>query len=172
MSLLKYYDELKLEGNRNRNYMHYISAKIDDNNNVVDVIVLDETDITDDNGLSDTLATNLSNSLRQTTGNWRIAGMFVEGTAPAYRGIQPGVGDLWHPTKEKFYHGKPHPSFILNEETLDWEAPVPKPNNTTKWTWSEDTQSWQLFDNTFFTNPDTYSETDGEPDNENYGGTL
>ena len=172
MSLLNYYEKIKSEDYRNRNYMLYVSAKIDENNTVVDVIVLNETDITDENGLSDTLATNLSNTLKNTTGNWKIAGMFSEGTAPAYRGIQPGISDLWHPTKEKFYGYKPHSSWTLNEETLEWEPPIPRPNNTTKWHWNDDTLTWELYDNTFFTNPETYSETSGEPDNENYGGTL
>jgi len=36
---------------------------------------------------------------------------------------------------------KPYPSWILNEITSDWEAPVLKPE-TGNYTWSEESKSW------------------------------
>jgi hypothetical protein len=38
---------------------------------------------------------------------------------------------------------KPFPSWILNQETCNWEAPILYPaDNNNKYQWSEQTQSW------------------------------
>ena len=37
-----------------------------------------------------------------------------------------------------------HPSWIFNEETCAFDAPVPYPSDGQKYIWNEDTQSWDL----------------------------
>jgi len=148
----------------------YVAAKLDENNVVIDTLAVDETDVRDDdNNLSDALATTFCNNIRQTTGDWKLGGMFQEGTVPAFRNIEPGIGSIWHSTKEKWYHPKPHSTWILNEETLEWLPPIPKPNTTTKWFWNEETQSWDLPSSPFYVSQ-VFDETEGDPDNENFLG--
>ena len=40
---------------------------------------------------------------------------------------QPGIGGFYDETLNAFIGPKPYPSWILNEETCEWESPVPKP---------------------------------------------
>jgi hypothetical protein len=40
---------------------------------------------------------------------------------------EPGIGRTYDETLQAFIEPKPYPSWILNEETCIWEAPVPKP---------------------------------------------
>ena len=168
--LWNYYSKLDPEElKRSRNYMLYFAAQIDENNVVVDAIIVAETDISDENGLSDSLTTSFANSIRQTTGTWKWAGVYQEGQGDARR-IQPGIGDNWDPNTSTFYQKKPHASWILDSD-LNWNPPIAKPNETTKWMWDEETQSWQLPDASFYTGT-TYSETSGDPDNEFFSGRI
>ncbi len=151
--------------------MRYIAAKIDENNVVTEAIVVDGPDITDANGnISDELTTSFANKITEGTGNWKAGGKWSEGSLPAFRNIQPAIGSNWHPGEEKFYLGQPHPSWTLNAD-LEWEAPIPKPNSTTKWMWNEETNTWDLPDQDFMISND-YDETENEPDNANYKGRI
>jgi len=38
----------------------------------------------------------------------------------------------------------PYTSWTLNQETVEWEAPVPYPNDGESYTWNEETISWDL----------------------------
>ena len=56
--------------------------------------------------------------------------------------------------KDAFRTAKPYNSWILNEETCVWEAPVNVPelteeqnNNGSYYSWNESTQEWTLVDN-------------------------
>jgi hypothetical protein len=40
---------------------------------------------------------------------------------------EPGIGRTYDEILKAFIEPKPYPSWILNEETCIWEAPVPKP---------------------------------------------
>ena len=40
---------------------------------------------------------------------------------------QPGIGGTYDETLNAFIASKPYPSWNLNEETCEWEPPVPKP---------------------------------------------
>ena len=152
--------------------MLYCAAKIDENNKVIDTLAVDETDIVDSNGnISDELTTSFANSIRQTTGTWKAAGMFQEGTVPSFRKTQPGIGDNWEPEQQKFYQKQPHSSWVL-DSNLDWNSPTPKPNSTTKSIYNEETQAWDLPDQDFMVNNKYYNETSGDPDNSNFLGRI
>ena len=51
-----------------------------------------------------------------------------------------GTGSTWDEGRNAFIPFKSYPSWVLNEETLVWEAPVPKPDGD--YGWNEGTQSW------------------------------
>jgi len=51
-------------------------------------------------------------------------------------------GDIYSKENNKFICEKPFESWILNEESLEWESPIgPKPS-TGYWTWNETNQEW------------------------------
>jgi hypothetical protein len=147
MSLWEYYlnidwEELK----RNKNTMLYVAAQIDENNVVLQTIAVDQSDITDSDGnITDAKTTEWANYITKSNGNWLYSGMKADDNNT--RGIQPGPGDLWHPTKQQFYPYKRFDSWTLNEETLQWEAPIPRPadhSETNYYKWDEENQTWRV----------------------------
>lgn len=52
-----------------------------------------------------------------------------------------GIGYTFNEELDAFIAPKPYPSWTLNEETADWEAPVARPAEG-MWTWNEATQEW------------------------------
>ena len=61
-----------------------------------------------------------------------IAGVVATYTAEQYQALKTAE----HQAR------KPYPSWIGNEETMTWEAPVPYPDNGKRYTWDEPTTSW------------------------------
>ena len=55
-----------------------------------------------------------------------------------------GVGYTYDQTKDAFIPPKPYPSWILNETTCLWEAPVALPDTENRYNWNEETQQWDL----------------------------
>ena len=53
-----------------------------------------------------------------------------------------GIGFIYDEKRDAFYQPQPFPSWILDEETCHWEAPVAKPDNNKKYNWNEETQTW------------------------------
>jgi hypothetical protein len=45
-----------------------------------------------------------------------------------------------------FISPQPFASWILNETTGQWEAPIPRPDDENLYVWNEETQSWDLVD--------------------------
>ena len=52
------------------------------------------------------------------------------------------IGGEYNKDADKFIAPKPYPSWSLNENTLEWDAPVAKPNNDSIYMWDEPTTSW------------------------------
>lgn len=54
------------------------------------------------------------------------------------------IGGDYNPDRDMFILPQPWPSWILNEENLEWESPVgDKPSDGKKYNWNEDSGSWQ-----------------------------
>lgn len=51
------------------------------------------------------------------------------------------IGGTWDGTK--FWLPQPFPSWVKNEETNEWDAPVAKPTDDTFYVWDESTLSWK-----------------------------
>jgi len=54
------------------------------------------------------------------------------------------VGGTYDSTRDAFIHPKPYPSWVLNETTCQWNAPVEIPDIENKYIWNEDITSWML----------------------------
>ena len=54
------------------------------------------------------------------------------------------IGGSYDQDADAFYDKKPYPSWILNTNTFLWEAPVARPNEQDRFTWNEETQTWDL----------------------------
>jgi hypothetical protein len=54
-----------------------------------------------------------------------------------------GVGHTYDQTRDAFYNQQPYPSWILNEDSCVWEAPVTMPDDGKMYEWDEATLSWK-----------------------------
>jgi len=56
-----------------------------------------------------------------------------------------GIGYTYDQTRDTFIPPKPFNSWVLNEETCLWEAPVAFPEDGERYTWNENNQTWETF---------------------------
>ena len=54
-----------------------------------------------------------------------------------------GIGYIYIERLDAFVPPRPYPSWTLNEETADWEPPVPKPDSVGYFEWNEEQQRWE-----------------------------
>lgn len=54
-----------------------------------------------------------------------------------------GIGMSYDEERDAFIAPKPFPSWILDEETCRWEAPVPYPTDGIMYSWDEETTDWK-----------------------------
>lgn len=58
-----------------------------------------------------------------------------------------GIGYTYDTERDAFIPPKPYDSWVLDEETCRWEAPVAYPEDAAEgefYTWNEETTSWEL----------------------------
>ena len=53
-----------------------------------------------------------------------------------------GIGYTYDEVRDAFIPPKPYNSWILNEETCLWDAPVPYPNDGNNYFWDESQNNW------------------------------
>jgi hypothetical protein len=78
----------------------------------------------------------------QTSYNTR-GGVHKLGGTP-FRKNFAGIGFKYDQTRDAFIPPKPYASWILNEETCRWEAPVALPDTENIYNWNEQNQTWDL----------------------------
>lgn len=59
-----------------------------------------------------------------------------------FRRKYAGIGFTYDAARDAFIPPAPYPSWLLNEATLEWEAPVPYPADGGAYYWDEATVSW------------------------------
>jgi hypothetical protein len=82
-----------------------------------------------------------------------------------FRKNYAGVGDTYDAARNAFIKPKPYPSYVLNESTCLWEAPVTYPSDGEVYDWNETDQTWDLNEAArLWENPLTWNETDQQWD--------
>lgn len=61
----------------------------------------------------------------------------------ALRGNYAGIGYSYDHINDVFIPPKPYPSWVLNNTTWTWNAPVPYPTDGKAYYWDEATTSWK-----------------------------
>lgn len=103
-------------------------ARLDENNYVIEVLVIaNEQEHRGQEFLADDLG--LGGTWVQTSYNNNFRGRFA------------GIGYKYDATLDVFVPPQPYPSWTLNQETWDWEAPVPYPVGG-QYEWDEDALNW------------------------------
>ena len=57
------------------------------------------------------------------------------------------IGYTYDQSRDAFIAPKPYESWVLNEDTCRWEAPVVKPDDDQNYRWNEQDQQWEVIDN-------------------------
>ena len=60
----------------------------------------------------------------------------------ALRGNYAGIGYTYDSVNDVFYAPQPYPSWVLNQTTWLWDAPVAYPTDGQQYVWDEATTSW------------------------------
>ena len=73
-----------------------------------------------------------------------LPGTWIETSATGeFRKNYAGIGYTYDYMRDAFISPKPKfESWVLNENTCKWEAPVPHPNDGNIWVWDEDNLQW------------------------------
>lgn len=111
-------------------------AEIDENNVVTRVIVVANKDTADANG-NEVESIGVAFCQRLLGGNWKQTSYHGN-----IRKNYAGIGYTYDAAIDAFVPPKPYPSWVLNSDTAQWEAPVPMPTDGKMYSWDEATQSW------------------------------
>jgi hypothetical protein len=116
-------------------------AKLNSDNVVVHVSVVDNWNVTDGNGdeqesvgvayLESLYGVESGITWKQTSYNGNMRKNYA------------GIGFTYDENLDAFIPPKPFASWILNEVTCQWKAPVPMPTDGNRYAWDEATLSWE-----------------------------
>ena len=59
-----------------------------------------------------------------------------------FRKNYAGIGFTYDSTRDAFIPPQPYPSWTLNEDTCQYDSPVPYPTDDKMYNWNEDTLAW------------------------------
>jgi hypothetical protein len=68
-------------------------------------------------------------------------GVHSDGGTPLRKNYA-GVGFTYDSRRDAFIPPQPYPSWVLDEDTCQWDSPVPYPTDDLMYEWDEDTTSW------------------------------
>ena len=122
------------------------------NNNIVEKVESVVNDVLkDSNGIEqEQLGINFLKTLynepnaiwKQTSYNTQ-AGVHSSGKSPLRKNFA-GIGMVYDEDRDAFIYPKPFNSWIFNEDTCLWYAPVSYPTDGERYYWNEETQNWIL----------------------------
>ena len=115
----------------------------DDGKTVVNISVVDASKTTKNNQINEEVGQGY---LYRTHGwpaeLWKISEIDRD---VAYRKNSASIGDTYDSARDAFIAPQPYPSWILNETTCKWEAPIPRPDDDKVYDWDEENQAWVAF---------------------------
>jgi hypothetical protein len=125
-------------------------AKLGTGNIIETVISINNSVITDSNGIEqEKLGVDFINKLYNTRDVWKQTSY-----NKTFRKNYAGIGYQYDQTRDAFIPPKPFNSWILNEDTCRWEAPVAMPeltqeqiDNKNYYAWNESIINWELKNN-------------------------
>ena len=118
-------------------------AKLDENNTVTFVTVGRQ----EDDGLEEELTARTGDVYRQTSYNTRGGVHYTDGEpsadqSKALRFNYAGIGFTYDADRDAFIPPQPYASWVLNEDTCLWQAPIEYPADGGAYTWDEESGDW------------------------------
>jgi hypothetical protein len=114
-------------------------AKIGLNNKVIEVLSVHNNVLKDSNGVEQ--EANGIDFLTKLTGYPLWKQTSYNGN---FRKNHAGIGYTYDEDRDAFIPKKPYQSWILNEDTCRWDAPVVKPDDGQNYIWNETIKNWEL----------------------------
>ena len=122
-------------------------AQLNSKNVVISVIVVDNKNLLDENNQEqEFIGIEYCQNLFGSYTNWKQTSY-----NSSIRKNYAGIGMFYHEHYDAFLHQCPYDSWILNEDTLEWGAPIPKPELTEEeiqqrkeYIWNDEDQTWTL----------------------------
>jgi hypothetical protein len=123
-------------------------AKIGLNSKVIEVVTVSNEVLKDSNGVEqENLGVDFLTKLtgwaiwKQTSYN-TVGGIHLLGGTP-FRKNHAGIGYIYDEDRDAFIPKKPYNSWIFDEISCTWKAPVDRPTDQKyPYIWDENTQSW------------------------------
>ena len=109
-------------------------AEIADNNIVLQIIKISDSELLDSNGVE-------QEALGQLFCQSSFGGSWLE-TNGSIRKKYADVGFTYDPRLDAFYAPQPYKSWGLNESSCNWEPPISKPIDGKEYNWDEATLTW------------------------------
>ena len=117
-------------------------AKLGTGNIIEQVISINNSVITDSNGVEqEQLGVDFINKLYNTRDVWKQTSYNNN-----IRKNFAGIGYQYDQTRDAFIAPKPFNSWILNEDTCRYEAPVAYPNDGGRYKWNETNLTWDIIE--------------------------
>lgn len=110
-------------------------AELDANNVVLRVIVIDNKDTADANGVEKEHI-GAAFCERLFGGNWKQTSY-----NGSIRKRYAGVGCTYNSVRDAFIPPQPYPSWTLDDDA-NWQPPVAMPTDGGRYSWNETTQTW------------------------------
>lgn len=107
-----------------------------ENNIVIRVTVVDNKDILDENG-QESEQKGIEFCINLLGGTWKQTSY-----NRTFRKNYAGIGYTYDEARDAFIPPKPYNSWLLNETTCNWIAPVDMPDDIKNYDWDEATTSW------------------------------
>ena len=115
-------------------------AKLGVGNVVEQITVVHNSIITDNNGNEvEKLGVDYLNKIYNTRNTWKQYSYNKN-----FRGNPAVIGGTYDQQRDVFLLPKPNESWVLDEETLSWKAPIPYPTDGQNYIWNEQTLSWKI----------------------------
>lgn len=115
-------------------------AKVDENNLVTQVIVIDQDMV--DTGNWGNPSSWIQTSYNTRAGVHNAPNSHTPDGGVALRKNYAGIGYTYDTVRDAFIPPKPYPSWTLVEATCQWDAPVAYPEDGKKYRWDEDVTNW------------------------------
>jgi hypothetical protein len=129
-------------------------AKIGLNNKVIAVVSVVNDVLKDSNGVEqeqlgiDFLTNIYGWAIWKQTSYNTVGGIHNNGGTP-FRKNHAAIGYTYDEDRDAFIPKKPYNSWILNEQTCNWESPIAYPSDASidkRYTWNESLVNWEIIE--------------------------
>ena len=107
-------------------------AKVDENNVVLEVVIVNDDIVTTEQAGIDFLKELFGSQF-----NWKQTSYNA-----TFRKNYAGIGYTYDESRDAFIPPQPFASWILDESTCQWKAPVDYPSDNELYHWEESSLSW------------------------------